>query len=83
MITDVRVYPNPVGNVINLNINGLENGDVNTEIRLLNLLGQSVYMSNYAGISHVINVAEFPDGYYMLIVAFDDKIISKQIAVAR
>ncbi len=67
-IQDIKVFPNPTGNNINIRFNKIDNKPIQMEI--YNTLGIQVYQSNKTNNQYLeqIKVSELPKGLYYLIV---------------
>ncbi len=67
-ILDVKVFPNPTTELINIQINHSTINQV--VIKITDLQGKEVYSGNYAGVSNVIgiNTAAYAMGTYMLAI---------------
>lgn len=65
-VLDVKVYPNPTTELINIQINHSALDQV--VVTLTDLQGKEMYKGKYAGISNVIgiNIASYAKGNYML-----------------
>lgn len=65
-ILDVKVYPNPTTELVNIQINHSTIDQV--VVTILDLQGKKVYSGKYAGISNVIgiNTASYATGNYLL-----------------
>jgi len=65
-ILDVKVYPNPSTELVNIQINYSAIDQV--RVTITDLQGKEVYNGKYAGVSNLIgiNTASFPTGAYML-----------------
>jgi len=63
-LTNIKVYPNPASNLINVDINTTVAGNI--EVQVLNMLGQK--LNTTAAIDHKaqINVNELPSGCYII-----------------
>lgn len=73
------MYPNPVKNLLNIEFNGENKG----EIEIMNSLGQSVYLNNNSEIKDnylTINVEKFPKGVYFLVLK-NDKVVTKKFVI--
>ncbi len=61
---DFDVYPNPVNNVLLVNLNGLKN---NIQLQLFNLVGQSVFSEKYSNQESIeLNTNTLSNGMYLL-----------------
>jgi hypothetical protein len=80
---NLSIYPIPAKTVINLKLEGLENG--HAEMRLINMLGQVVQTQNInlaKGINtHTINVHELNKGVYLLEIQHSKNKLVKRIVV--
>lgn len=65
-LLDVKVYPNPTTELVNIQINHSTIDQV--IITITDLQGKEVYIGKYAGVSNVIgiNIASYATGTYML-----------------
>lgn len=65
-ILDVKVYPNPTTQLVNIQINHYELDQV--VVTITDLQGKEVYSGKYAGISNLIgiNIASYASGNYLL-----------------
>jgi hypothetical protein len=68
----VNIYPNPVSNILNIKSNSKNN----SEIEIINCLGQTILKQNY---SESIDVSKLESGYYILKVTGDKNYYSKFI----
>ena len=62
----INIYPNPVKNILNLNIIGYDFS--NSELEILNCLGQQVFKTNFKS---EVDIAQFNKGVYLLRVKSD------------
>ena len=60
----VRVYPNPAGNAIYLEMNDLQN--VAGDVYIFNSMGQSVHHQKITDSSTIISVSHLPKGLYVI-----------------
>lgn len=75
--TPFCVYPNPVKDMVNVNCKGME------EIKLFNAVGQMVRIIHVKGSESVqINMADLPDGVYILQAVGDNRLLSRRIVKA-
>jgi len=63
-MTDMRVYPNPASEDVNVEINTTIGG--NMQLEVLNMLGQKIAIQNVVNQKAVINVASLPAGAYLI-----------------
>lgn len=79
----VRVFPNPTSDVANVRLT-LET-PMNVNVEVFNVMGQVVANRNYGLMvgDEIIpmNVSQFATGTYMVRIALDDQVITKQIVV--
>ena len=61
---ELKVYPNPANEVVNVEINSSVNG--NMQIEVLNLLGQRLDVQTVVNHKASINVANLPNGVYLI-----------------
>jgi len=62
----VNIYPNPVSDVLNININGTQSS--NNTVRLVDVLGKTVYMGHMDN-AKKLNVSDMNNGVYILKVS--------------
>jgi Secretion system C-terminal sorting domain/PKD-like domain/Bacterial Ig domain len=60
----LTIYPNPASNVVNVNLNGIQNGNI--KVTLTNLLGQSINTTSSNGNSVQFDIATLPAGCYFI-----------------
>ena len=65
-MADFRVYPNPTGDVITVETQCI--ASLQTEYRVMNVLGQTLMTGNIHGESQQIDVSGLPDGLYFISV---------------
>ena len=63
-VTDVKIYPNPTNDFINVDINTTVAGDI--EVQVLNMLGQKLNTTPATDHKARINVASLPAGVYLV-----------------
>ena len=63
--TDVKIYPNPANDVINVDINTTVTGG-DKEVEVLNLLGQRLYTVPVVNNRAQVNVSGLPGGTYLI-----------------
>lgn len=82
-IRNLSVYPIPAKTVVNLKLEGLENG--NAEVRIVNMLGQVVHSQNInltTGIqTHSIDVSTLNKGIYLIELQHSKNKLVKRIVV--
>lgn len=80
---DVRVYPNPMNDVANIEINA-ENNE-NVSISVVNMMGQQVAAREYGKLNGEFVLpfvsSNFPNGVYTIHLKIGNKLASKQIVV--
>ena len=62
--TDVKIYPNPATEMLNVEVTSAATGDV--EVDILNMLGQKLVTTNTINNKAKINVAGLPAGTYLI-----------------
>ena len=77
----VNVNPNPVNDILTIEVNASESNDCN--LKLFDLLGNLVLAKNYNGLTNIkLNVATLPNGPYLLKVQIgDEHLINKKIII--
>lgn len=82
-VRNLSVYPIPAKTVVNLKLEGLENG--NAEVRIINMLGQVVHSQNInltTGIqTHSIDVSTLHKGIYLIELQHSKNKLVKRIVV--
>ena len=73
-ITEVKVYPNPAKDVISVEINTTDPG--NMQVEVLNMLGQKLYTATVTDNSAQLDVSQYPNGIYLVICYRDGVKIS-------
>jgi hypothetical protein len=63
-VAEMKVYPNPTSEMVNVEINTTQEG--NYEVRVLNLLGQNLEVAPMANHKASINVARLASGIYLV-----------------
>ena len=63
-VTEVKIYPNPANDIINVDINTQAGGKY--EVEVLDVLGQKINMVTAVNRRAKINVANLPAGIYMI-----------------
>jgi hypothetical protein len=61
----IKVYPNPAKDILNLNV---LNTNINSDFRITNALGQTVYSGKLKSEETRIDISSFVTGNYFLIV---------------
>ena len=76
-LSQVNIYPNPAKSLVN--VSGLK--DNVESVRIINLLGITIYSNNALNGSHLeINTSQYPAGVYIIrIDSKESKIIQKLI----
>jgi hypothetical protein len=69
-LNNVKVFPNPVSNNFNIQID--ENQTSNYQVNIVNLAGQTVFSNSYSNPSITINTEKFTPGMYLLNIKTDD-----------
>jgi sugar lactone lactonase YvrE len=76
--SQLLVYPNPASTI--LNVTFIKNTESSNTIKLVNLIGQTVY-SNIISKSDVIDISGFAKGIYMLVVIDNNNTATKKVIV--
>lgn len=74
---NVSLYPNPSNNLLTIEVDGAEM----RKLEVLNLLGQSVYVSDIEQAKVSINTANLSEGAYIIKVLVNNTIVTKQLQV--
>lgn len=79
--SEIKIYPNPAGSYIYLNIENDWEGEMT--IRILNSIGQEIYTSifskNIKEWNGQINLSEMPGGIYRVIISNGENMMTKPI----
>jgi hypothetical protein len=82
LANNVHIYPNPANGVLNVDLNGLSKTE--TDIEILNTLGQVVYQARSLNQHLVINTSELAGGVYIVNIKQNDHIIAiKKVVIDR
>lgn len=75
---EVAVFPNPTNGELNIKLGGKYN---QVSVEVINILGQSIYKSNYSSSSHIkLSLNNAQSGLYILNIKADESVnISKKI----
>jgi len=76
----VKVYPNPASNFLNVYLNG---GYEMEELTLSNITGQQLFHANLLGKRTMIDVNALENGLYFLTIRSNNGIVTKKIEVLR
>jgi hypothetical protein len=68
----MKVYPNPAGSILNLNVDGIKGEDI-LDISILNMEGKLV-MQKLIDKMQEIDISKLPAGIYMAQVKIDEKV---------
>lgn len=74
-IIQATAYPNPVSN--NLQIEVTEDNNLAYEVKLYNVHGIIVYQGKMTQNRHTIDIRQYKDGFYVLLLKSDDKEVRK------
>ncbi|MDR2010317.1 MAG: C25 family cysteine peptidase [Bacteroidales bacterium] len=75
--TNIEVYPNPTNNVLNIL------APQNSNIGLINIIGQTVCNINSGKDIVRINMADYPDGTYFVRIVNNEQIVTKKVLVRK
>jgi len=80
--TDLKLFPNPASDVVNVEINSLSE---TTSLQMMNAFGQIVFPSELKGNqSHeVIDVSHLPAGFYWVLVKTECNISKEKVVIQR
>jgi hypothetical protein len=79
---NIEVYPNPSNGLFRIVMNSKQSDDLT--VRILNNQGQIVYLREFTAnqlANDQINVQEFPNGMYHIIIQSDEKIYRGKIVI--
>jgi len=74
ILYDVRIYPNPTQNIINI-----ESDSKIIRYRLISSIGQVIVCRNIFGNTHSIDITGYPTGTYLLFIETDKRIAIRKI----
>ncbi|MBP7808297.1 MAG: T9SS type A sorting domain-containing protein [Bacteroidia bacterium] len=74
LANNVHIYPNPASDLLNIDLNGLSKTETNIEI--LNTLGQIVYETKSLNQHLVINTSELAGGVYIVNIKQNNNVIA-------
>jgi len=75
----VNVFPNPVSDILNVNIQNDELKDIN--VYLYNSIGILKHKDNLKENNYSLNVNQFSKGLYLLLIESEDDIVAKKIMI--
>lgn len=78
-ITSVTIYPNPVEDIINVQIPGNLIVDNNCSIEIYNLAGKLLLKKKVTSTTNSIDLSNLPSGTYIVKLIMDQEIITKKI----
>ncbi|HLO90820.1 MAG: T9SS type A sorting domain-containing protein [Chloroflexota bacterium] len=76
LIENLRVYPNPASDIINIKAD-----ESIIKLQLVNIAGQIVYESNAVASETVINTSDLTQGLYMLNITSDKGTVTRKISI--
>jgi cytochrome c peroxidase len=77
--SQITVYPNPTAHQITVNLGNLSVNN-STQLKLINALGQTVFVKNkLINSSETIDLSAFPGGQYVVLVTSNGQIISRKL----
>lgn len=74
---EIKVYPNPVTNELNI----IFEKPIKADISLVDIMGKKVYFKTFYEDQVKINTSSFPKGTYILSVKTENKIFTKKIII--
>jgi len=78
LATEINAYPNPTRGIISLQ-GQLEN----TQVKICDVLGNSVYQNNGAASNLQIDLSAQPNGVYFMSIQTGEGSVNKKIVVSR
>ncbi len=66
--SNLKVYPNPVNNILNV-----ENSEKITKVSIINLLGQELLSKNFDDLKTQIDISEIQSGSYLVRISSENK----------
>ena len=76
--TDVNVFPNPTNGIINIQLGQVEKA----QIKITDVLGNSVYQSNNISLNFQIDLSNQPNGIYFISIQTNEGIVNKKIVIS-
>jgi hypothetical protein len=80
-INNLNIYPNPSRDIFNINF--ISDSKQSIEVRVLNLVGEIIYIENLEDFegeyAHSFSLSEYSKGVYLLELDTDNGIISKKL----
>lgn len=73
--TEVKIFPNPSSDVINVNVNANVN---NGQVRFIDASGRIAYMHAFNGNNQAISVSQLASGLYSIVIVEGNNIIGRQ-----
>jgi hypothetical protein len=80
---EVRLFPNPTSNLINIEINASEKKGI--KLTMFNKVGQTVYQTISDQNNIIIDVTkdQFTNGIYMILIQQGEQVISKRVIISK
>ena len=75
--SEIQVYPNPVEHALYIEVD-LDQLNFNS-VALIDSQGRAIWSTKSPGTSYEINMSEFPQGVYLIILEQDDKFLYKKV----
>ena len=79
LLTTINIYPNPTTGIFNLQMNRNEN----VQIKITNVLGNSVYQSNSTSPNCQIDLSSQANGVYFISIQTNEATANKKIVISR
>jgi hypothetical protein len=83
-IEDIKIYPNPVKNTINIDFGNMQVN--NLKIKIYNILGETILTTEKKGLvskNILINIPHNSSGIYYIDIQTQDEIITRKISIVR
>jgi len=78
----INIYPNPASNLLNIEFsNSYFNDGKPSQIKIVNVLGESIYKSTISNQQSTINLSQLPKGFYFVIAEKNNRILKKKLII--
>ena len=82
-VNDVKIFPNPATDLVNVNIEGAELQG-SAQVMIFDMTGKLMQTGTYESANNIsFNVANYPTGFYVIQMRGEGFLISKRFAVAK
>jgi len=84
IVKDISIFPNPVSEIINLNIVLFDNDDIS--VKILDMFGKEIYYVSKKNLSNLnleINLSDYSAGMYFVRILTKNQLVTKKISVIK